>query len=132
MAAVDINGNGVRDQGEPVIRNGREPFRDFGLDGVPNADEVSADGTAYDEVMNPDPAGDDFDYQYNPTGTENNWSRDSIDDDPCRAAGAGMAEAFQDVGIDGVTGTAQLPISTAGSTPARATAAGIAPWAPSG
>ncbi|MCB9595551.1 MAG: hypothetical protein H6719_22715 [Sandaracinaceae bacterium] len=104
VLAVDINGNGVRDPGEPLIRNGREPFDDFGLDGVPSELEVGADGAAYDPVENPDPAGDDFDFQYNPTGTEGNWNRDSVDGDPCNAEG----EAFLDVGLDGVMGTRQL------------------------
>ncbi|MBX3270782.1 MAG: hypothetical protein KF729_10995 [Sandaracinaceae bacterium] len=102
--AVDVNANGRRDPGEPVIRNGREPFEDFGLDGVPSEREVSADGTPYHPVENPDPAGDDFDFQYNPTGTERNWTRDTPDGDPCNAAG----EAFLDVGLDGVAGTRQL------------------------
>ncbi|MFK7987617.1 MAG: hypothetical protein AB8I08_16475 [Sandaracinaceae bacterium] len=108
LVAVDINENGRRDPGEPVIRNGREPWDDFGLDGVRNEDETSADGTPYDAVENPDPAGDDFDFQYNPTGTENNHRRDTVDDDPCRAGEAGMAEAFLDAGLDGVIGTRQL------------------------
>lgn len=105
VLAVDINGNGLRDAGEPVIRNGREPWDDFGLDGVANPDEVSPDGTPYDPVTNPDPAGDDFDFQYNPTGTENNWERDG---DRCAAGEVGVAEFFFDVGLDGVMGTAQL------------------------
>lgn len=105
VLAVDLNDNGLRDAGEPVLRNGREPFDDFGLDGVPSAMETSPDGTPYDPVTNPDPAGDDFDFQYNPTGTENNWDRDG---DPCTAGAAGVAEAFLDVGLDGVMGTAQL------------------------
>jgi predicted alpha/beta superfamily hydrolase len=108
VVAVDIDGNGQRDPGEPVIRNGREPFDDFGLDGLRNEDEVSPDGTPYDPVTNPDPAGDDFHYQYNPTGTENNDRRDTVDGDPCRAGEAGVAEFFLDVGIDGVMGTRQL------------------------
>lgn len=98
--AVDLNGNGVRDAGEPVIRNGREPFDDFGLDGVPSVDEPG-----YDPETNPDPAGDDFDFQYNPTGTENNWNRDG---ERCTAGAEGVAEPFLDVGLDGVMGTAQL------------------------
>lgn len=107
-AAVDLNSNGVRDPGEPVIRNGREPFDDFGLDGVPNEEETSPDGTPYHPVENPDPAGDDFDFQYNPRGTENNWTRDTIDGDPCRPGEANVAEAFRDVGLDGVAPTPQL------------------------
>ncbi len=98
--AVDWNRNGLRDPGEPVIRNGREPFDDFGLDGVPSAMEAG-----YDPLTNPDPAGDDYDYQYNPTGTEGNWDRDG---DPCVAGAPGVAEPFRDVGIDGVPSTPQL------------------------
>jgi len=97
--AVDVDGDGRRGLGEPVIRNGREPFDDFGLDGTPSALEAG-----YDPVTNPDPAGDDFDFQYNPTGTENNWTRDTSDGDPCNPEG----EAFLDVGLDGVMGTRQL------------------------
>jgi hypothetical protein len=100
VVAVDINGNGVRDSGEPVIRNGREPYDDFGLDGVPSELEEG-----YDPVTNPDPAGDDFDFQYNPTGTERNWERDG---DPCTAGAPGVAEAFIDSGLDGVMDTPQL------------------------
>lgn len=98
--AVDVNRNGLRDAGEPVIRAGQEPFDDFGLDGVPGRLE-----TGYDAVTNPDPAGDDYDFQYNPAGTENNWLRDG---DPAVAGAAGVAEAFLDVGLDGVMGTPQL------------------------
>lgn len=104
VLAVDVDGDGRRGPGEPVIRAGREPFDDFGLDGIPSAMEVGADGAAYDPIENPDPAGDDFDFQYNPTGTEGNWNRDSVDGDPCSAEG----EAFLDVGFDGVMGTRQL------------------------
>ena len=88
--AVDINGNGIRDGGEPVIRNGREPFEDVGSDGVPSELEEG-----YDPRTNPDPAGDDYDFQYNPTGTEGNWDWDE-------------GEPFEDVGLDGVAGTPQL------------------------
>lgn len=101
--AVDRNRNGLRDPGEPVIRNGREPFEDVGLDGIPSELEEG-----YDPVHNPDPADDDFDFQYNPTGTENNWRRDTIDGDQCRPGEAGVAEPFEDVGLDGVPGTPQL------------------------
>lgn len=93
--AVDVNGNGVRDPGEPVIRNGHEPFDDTGCDGARSSAE-----TGYDAVTNPDPAGDDYDFQYNPNGTEGNWERDDC--------GGGMAEHYDDVGIDGVAGTPQV------------------------
>jgi hypothetical protein len=97
--AVDINENGKRDRGEPVIRNVREPFEDCGLDGLCNPDEPG-----YDPETNPDPAGDDYDDQFNPTGTEGNWLRDSTDGDPC----TGQGESFRDTGLDGVMGSAQL------------------------
>src|SRR5207248_10932157 len=35
--AVDLNGNGHRDAGEPVIRNITEPWHDTGTDGVADA-----------------------------------------------------------------------------------------------
>ncbi len=104
VLAVDVDGDGRRGPGEPLIRNGREPFEDVGLDGVPNELEVSADGAVYDAVTNPDPAGDDFHFQYRPAGTERNWNRDTPDNDPCNASG----EPFLDVGLDGVLGTRQL------------------------
>jgi hypothetical protein len=63
--AVDYNGNGVRDELEPIVRAGHEPWRDHGVDGVPSAQEPG-----YAAGVNQDPAGDDFDAQYNPTGTE--------------------------------------------------------------
>jgi S-formylglutathione hydrolase FrmB len=95
--AVDINGNGRRDQGEPVVRNFWEPFDDFGVDNLPSYMEP-----AYNALTNPDPAGDDYDFQFNPSGTENNWVRDG---EPCALAGG---ERFDDFGLDGVDGTAQL------------------------
>jgi hypothetical protein len=88
--AVDIDGDGLRDPGEPVIRNGREPFDDVGADGVASADEPG-----HHPLTNPDPAGDDYDFQYNPSGTEQNWERDE-------------GEPYLDVGLDGVAGTPQL------------------------
>jgi hypothetical protein len=94
--AVDINHNGVRDGGEPVIRNGHEPFTDTGCDGI-----VSSAETGYDAITNPDPAGDDYDFQYNPLGTEGNWERDDC--------GGGMAEHYDDFGLDGVNNTPQVP-----------------------
>lgn len=105
--AVDLDGDGRRGPGEPVIRQGREPFEDCGLDQVCSPDEEG-----YDPVTNPDPAGDDYDFQYNPNGTENNWLRDYAGaavagcDSP--VAEAGVGERFSDVGLDGVAGTAQL------------------------
>ena len=95
--AVDIDGNGRRDPGEPVIRAMWEVYDDCGLDRLCNADEEG-----YHAATNPDPAGDDYDFQYNPTGTEGNGQRDGATCD------AEDGEAFLDAGLDGVVGTAQL------------------------
>ena len=98
--AVDLNANGKRDAGEPVIGNAYEPFADVGSDGVASADEPG-----YDPVANPDPNGDDWHYQRNPRGTENNLDFDA-------------GEPYEDVGLDGVTGTCQV-----GDTPPTGTSA---------
>jgi len=82
--AVDLNGNGKRDEGEPVITQPSEPFSDVGTDKLASKDEPG-----YDAVTNPDPAGDDYDFQYNPTGTEGNHHYDE-------------GEPYEDLGIDGV------------------------------
>jgi hypothetical protein len=84
VLAVDLNGNGTRDEGEPVIVQPYEPFKDLGKDGKANADEPG-----YDAATNPDPSGDDYDPQYNPLGTEGNHVFDD-------------GEPFEDVGLDGV------------------------------
>lgn len=84
VVAVDYNGNGVRDEGEPTLVQPWEPFDDFGSDGKASKDEAG-----YDPVTNPDPAGDDYDPQYNPLGTEGNNHLDT-------------GEKFEDVGLDGV------------------------------
>lgn len=89
--AVDYNGNGVRDEQEPIIRAGHEPWGDFGADGLPSAQEPG-----YQLGVNEDPAGDDYNPQYNPTGTEGNHRLDA-------------GEKFDDVGLDGVAGTPQQP-----------------------
>ena len=89
--AVDYNSNGVRDELEPIIRAGRERWDDHGEDGVPSAAEPG-----YAAGSNEDPAGDDYNAQYNPGGTENDhrWQ---------------TGEAFYDLGLDGIAGTAQQP-----------------------
>ncbi|HEY7955599.1 MAG TPA: hypothetical protein VII38_09910, partial [Polyangia bacterium] len=84
LLAVDVNGNGQRDSGEPVIVQSNEPYEDVGTDGKADKDEPG-----YDPVTNPDPDGDDYHYLWNPTGTEGNWRYDE-------------GEPFQDVGVDGV------------------------------
>jgi hypothetical protein len=82
--AVDVNRNGRRDPGEPVLMQAMEPFRDVGPDGLPSSREMG-----YDAMTNPDPAGDDYDRQFNPSGTEGNYVRDE-------------AEPYDDLGVDGV------------------------------
>ncbi|MEO8548778.1 MAG: alpha/beta hydrolase-fold protein [Kofleriaceae bacterium] len=91
VLAVDLNGNGKRDPGEPVITNGFEPFSDSGTDGVADPDEPG-----YDPVANPDPNHDDYHYLRNPNGTEGNGEREE-------------GEPFEDVGLDGVASTCQAP-----------------------
>ena len=88
--AIDVNGNGVRDIGEPVIRNFWEPYQDVGADGLASVDEEG-----YDPITNPDPAGDDYDWQINSDGTEGNWLHDD-------------GEPYDDFGLDGVDGTPQF------------------------
>jgi hypothetical protein len=82
--AVDVNRNGRRDAGEPVLRRFYEDFRDVGADG-----RASADEPGFNALTNPDPAQDDYDRQFNPGGLEGNFQRDE-------------GEAFDDLGIDGV------------------------------
>ncbi len=89
--AVDYNGNGVRDELEPVIRSGHEPWSDTGPDG-----KLSVDEPGYMPGVNEDPSGDDYNPQYNPNGLENNFRYDA-------------GEPFADVGMDGVPGTPQQP-----------------------
>ena len=84
VVAVDYNHNGARDEGEPVIIQGYEPFSDVGNDGLGSKNEPG-----YDPITNPDPNGDDYDQQYNPLGPEGNHRREE-------------KEPFEDLGLDGV------------------------------
>jgi S-formylglutathione hydrolase FrmB len=85
--AVDYNGNGVRDANEPILRQGHENWHDDGADGKPSSQE-----SGYMKGVNDDPAGDDYQAQYNPNGTEGD-------------ARFTMGEAFDDFGLDGVANT---------------------------
>ena len=89
--AVDYNGNGVRDEMEPIIRSGHERWFDTGADGKASKDEAG-----YAPGVDEDPAGDDYNAQYNPGGTENDHRFTD-------------GEAYEDFGLDGVEGTAQQP-----------------------
>ena len=86
LLAVDVNGNGKRDQGEPVIVQLSEPYSDVGTDGLADKDEPG-----YDPVTNPDPNHDDFHWLHNPDGKENNGKWDT-------------GEPYVDSGLDGVKG----------------------------
>jgi S-formylglutathione hydrolase FrmB len=88
--AVDLNNNGQRDAGEPVISNAFEPFDDVGADG-----KASKDEPGYDAATNPDPSRDDYHYLRNPLGAEGNGDFD-------------QGETYQDFGLDGVSGTCQI------------------------
>jgi enterochelin esterase-like enzyme len=87
LLAIDRNRNGVRDPGEPVLRQLHEPYRDVGADGVPSASEPG-----YDAILDPDPSRDDYDPVRNPAGTEGNLRHDA-------------GEPFDDTGLDGVAST---------------------------
>ena len=91
VLAVDMNGNGRRDYGEPVINNGQERFDDVGVDGCPNAQEDGKGGCNAAANLAGDPNGDDYDAERNPLGTESNWIHDD-------------GEPFRDLGLDGVAG----------------------------
>jgi hypothetical protein len=91
--AVDLNGNGRRDYGEPLIKNGYERFDDVGTDGCADAYEDGHGGcttTANSAAM--DPNHDNYDADANPLGTEQNWLRDE-------------GEPYRDDGLDGVPNT---------------------------
>ncbi len=88
--AVDYNDNGRRDYGEPVLAQTNEPYEDVGADGLASADEPG-----YDPILAPDPAGDDYHWLDNPSGTEGDdrWQPG----EPCH-----------DLGLDDVAGTGDL------------------------
>ncbi len=91
--AVDLNGNGKRDYGEPLAGFSRERFQDVGIDGCPDPKEDGKGGCLKSGKNDKkDPNGDNYDPIENPTGTENNMFYDK-------------GEPFLDYGLDGVKGT---------------------------
>jgi hypothetical protein len=92
--AIDVNGNGKRDWGEPIAINGRERFQDVGKDGCPSKREDGKGGclAAGAPDASGDPNHDDYDAETNATGTENDWMWEA-------------GEPFEDNGLDGVPGT---------------------------
>jgi len=89
--AVDYNGNGNRDLGEPVVFNMGERWEDHGVDGCGNEFENGSggcNGTATGSA-DVDANGDDWDMMTNNTGTEGNSEYDE-------------GEFYLDYGLDGV------------------------------
>ena len=96
MLAWDLNGNGRRDYGEPVVNNSHERFSDVGVDGCADAFENGSGGCNTSPNASPSDANDDnYDPDTRPAGTENNWKHDD-------------GEPFSDLGLDGVAGTSDL------------------------
>ena len=81
LIAVDLNRNGRRDYGEPVLINNEERFVDCGTDGICDGDADDTD--------------DNWDPNTNPDGTEHNGRLNE-------------SEAFDDDGLDGVPGTSDF------------------------
>jgi hypothetical protein len=94
LLAVDINGNGIRDYGEPVFLNSQERYDDTGVDGCTNAFEDGLGGCLEgpNDPITGDPNGDDYHWYNNPLGTENNDTWD-------------VGELYTDYGLDGVAAT---------------------------
>ncbi|TNE44260.1 MAG: hypothetical protein EP343_31410 [Deltaproteobacteria bacterium] len=95
LLAVDVNGNGKRDYGEPIVSMTRERFDDVGKDGCTNDREDGKGGCVPEGQKGPggeDPNGDDYHPLTNPTGQENNMIYDE-------------GEPYKDFGIDGIENT---------------------------
>lgn len=90
--AVDLNGNGRRDYGEPIINNGQERFTDVGADGCADAQEDGKGGCNAAANASGDPNGDNYDADTNPLGTEKDWVWE-------------QGEPYRDDGLDGVAGS---------------------------
>ena len=93
MLAWDLNGNGRRDYGEPIVNNGQERYDDVGVDGCANPFEDGAGGCNTTASPTPTDANhDDYDVDANSLGTERNWKHDD-------------GEPYRDFGLDGVANT---------------------------
>ena len=90
--ALDMNKNGRRDYGEPVIGNGWERYQDVGADGCADAYEDGNGGCRTTAAGATDPNKDNYDVDQNPLGTENDWRFEA-------------GEPYDDFGLDGVAGT---------------------------
>lgn len=95
VLAVDVNGNGKRDYGEPIVAMSRERFSDVGKDGCTNDREDGKGGCVAEGQKGADgedPNGDDYHPLKNPNGQENNMVFDE-------------GEPYKDFGLDGIDGT---------------------------
>lgn len=91
--AIDFNGNGRRDYGEPVLNNGQERFDDVGVDGCSDAYEDGQGGCLTEpRGSSEDFNHDNYDFEKNPSGDEGDWRYS-------------RGEPFRDNGLDGVAGT---------------------------
>ncbi|MDP6944881.1 MAG: hypothetical protein QF464_12085, partial [Myxococcota bacterium] len=96
--AVDIDGDGERDFGEPIFLNTSERYEDVGVDGCPDAREDGAGGCLAAEApaaTEPDPNGDNYDWWSGALETEGNYWHDP-------------GEPFADHGLDGVPETGDV------------------------
>lgn len=98
----DVNDNGVLDtedrpegglQGNKILDDGE----DVGLDGIPDSLEVSPDGTPYHPVNNPDPAGDNWDYNSS-SDTRNFYDRINGTEKSIRDPVRGTRPDTEDIG----------------------------------
>ena len=93
LLAVDLNGNGRRDFGEPLFLNPYERFEDVGADGCASAQEDGLGGCLPEPAAGgDDPNGDDYHWWSNPSGHERNGRMDD-------------GEPYADYGLDGVADT---------------------------
>lgn len=91
--AFDLNGNGRRDYGEPLLNNGYERYDDVGTDGCADDFENGEGGCNASATAGAmDPNKDNYDAETNAVGAEANWIHDE-------------GEPFRDLGLDGVAGT---------------------------
>lgn len=91
--ALDMNKNGRRDYGEPVVGNPWERFSDVGADGCADAFEDGQGGCKGSPTATGlDPNRDDYHVDSNPLGTEDDWFHQA-------------GEPYEDHGLDGVPGT---------------------------
>lgn len=96
LLAWDLNGNGFRDYGEPLVNNSHERFDDVGVDGCADAFENGSGGCNTSASASPtDANGDNYQVETNPAGTEQSWKYEP-------------GEPFRDFGLDGVAGSSDV------------------------